>query len=78
MDEPVIAPSARKHGIADADVLHACRHATLVAVDDKGLHMAIGPTHAGNLVEIGYVVGTDDIGVIVQAMHARPKFLEGR
>lgn len=32
--EPVILDSARKHGIADEDMLHAYRNAVFVVIDD--------------------------------------------
>jgi hypothetical protein len=74
---PDIAPSARRHGIADADMRHALRNPVRVLYpDDEGLTMFIGPRRNGSLLEIGVVDG--DAGpVIVHADRARQKFLEG-
>jgi hypothetical protein len=72
--EPVIASSARRHKITDANMLHAHRHYVDAFDLDDGLTMLIGPDTAGRLLEIG-VVSRDDRDVIVHAMPARPKFL---
>jgi hypothetical protein len=71
---PDIAPSARKHGIADDDMRHALRNPLGVADLDDGLTMFIGPARDGTLVEVG-VADTGSGPVIVHAMRARPKFL---
>jgi hypothetical protein len=71
---PDIAPSARRHGIADDDMRHAqCNPVTVTDLDD-GLTMFAGPARDGTLLEIG-VADTDDGPLIVHAMRARPKFL---
>lgn len=75
--EPVIAESARKHGIHDEDMIHAYRNAIRSFDLDEGLIMLIGPSRPGNLLEIG-VVSSDTAPVIVHAMPARPKFLRWR
>ena len=40
-DQPFIAPSARKHGIADADMIHAFDNPVLVDHLDEGFTMFI-------------------------------------
>ena len=71
--DPVILESARKHGLADDDILHAYRNPIRVfEVDD--LTMLIGPDHSTKLLEIG-VVSAEGIEFIVHAMPARNKFL---
>lgn len=45
--EPVIAPSARRHGVDDEDMLHAYRNATAAWVLDEGLVMLVGPDRSG-------------------------------
>jgi hypothetical protein len=72
---PIIAASARKHDVADADMIHAYRNPIRAFELDEGLMMLIGPDHAGNMLEIGVVAG-NPAPVIVHAMRARPKFLE--
>ena len=73
MDEPVIAPSARRHGVSDEAMVHAFSNPVRVEDLDEGLVMLVGPDHAGNLLEIG-VVTSEDGPVIVHAMPARPKY----
>ncbi len=71
--EPVIAPSARKHGVSDAAILHAFNNPVRAEDLDEGLVMLVGPDHAGNLFELG-VVTSNEGPVIVHAMPARPKY----
>ena len=72
--DPVILASARKHQIADDDMLHAYRNP--IRVFDLGdLTMLIGPDTASRLLEIG-VSEAEGIEFIVHAMSARDKFLE--
>lgn len=70
-----ILGSARKHGVADEDIRHALANAFRWHDLDDGLVMAIGPSQAGHLLEIGVVTADDDEPVIVHAMPARPQFL---
>jgi hypothetical protein len=66
--------SARKHGIADDDILHAYHHPIRVfALDD--LTMLIGGDRSGHPLEIGVVTADEGIEFVVHAMAARPKFL---
>lgn len=71
---PVAAASARKHGVTDADMIHAYRNPIRAFELDEGLTMLVGPDRAGNLLEVGVVAG-DPSPVIVHAMRARPRFL---
>jgi len=74
--EPLIAPSARRHGVHDDDMLHAYRNAIDAWVLEEGLVMLLGPNRAGSSVlEIGVVRAADATPVIIHAMKARPKFL---
>lgn len=70
--EPLILPSARRHGLPDDDMLHAYFHPVRVfQLDD--LVMLIGPSTSGALIEIG-ISASVDRDVIVHAMSARSKF----
>lgn len=71
--DPVVLASARKHGIRDADALHAHRHPIRV-FDLDDLTMLIGADEAGRVLEIGVALA-DGIEFIVHAMPAREKFL---
>lgn len=72
--EPVIAASARKHGISDEDIRHAFTNPVRVFELDDGLVMLIGANTAAVLLEIGVVEATSG-SVVVHAMRAREKFL---
>lgn len=62
---PEILESARKHGVADARIIHAYDHPVRV-FEIEGLTMLIGADQAGRAKEIDY---------IVHAMVARRAFL---
>ncbi|MGH9067791.1 MAG: hypothetical protein ACRD0J_09930 [Acidimicrobiales bacterium] len=67
---PLIARSARKHSVADEDILHAWSNAFQVTEYDEGFVLYIGADRAANLIEVGSVQGTDG-EVIVHALPAR-------
>ena len=69
--------AARKHGVTDDDMLHALRHHwRAFETDDRQVTMFIGPSRAGEPLEVGVV--EDDEGVaVIHAMAARDKFLKG-
>lgn len=71
---PIIADSARKHGVSDDDMLHAYDNPIRVFDLDDGFTLIIGPAIDARLLEIGVVDG-DLAPVIVHAMPARDKFL---
>ena len=72
--EPIIAESARKHGVTDEDMLHAYAHPIRVFQLEDGLNMIIGTNQAAIVFEVGVVNGVG-APVIVHAMRAREKFL---
>jgi hypothetical protein len=80
-DVPVeIHRSARKHGVSDADLLHAT-HNALVEVDldpdgDPPKVVVIGPDTAGNLLEVIVLLLEDDRELAIDAMALRPQFYE--
>ena len=74
VDAPLVAPSARKHGIPGPDMIHAFNHPIFVDDLDDGFTMFVGADPTAKLLEIG-VVDTSDGPVIVHAMPARPKYL---
>ena len=74
MDAPLIALSARKHGIQDDDMIHAFNHPIFVDDLDEGFTMFIGADLSANLLEIG-VIDSADGPIIVHAMPARPKYM---
>jgi hypothetical protein len=68
-----IHSSARRHGIADDDILHAIEHA--MVVDDLGEDpdrwLVIGPDRATNLIEVIVLVTAKGDEVIIHAMSLR-------
>ena len=69
-----IGKPARKHGVIDADILHAVRTAMCKAVIDEDLTMLIGPASDGALLEIGLLDIDGDDPVVIHAMPLRKKF----
>lgn len=72
--DPLIIASARKHGLADDDILHAYDHPIRYEEFDDGFVMIIGPTRSAQIVEVGFI-DTDHGPVILHAMTARRKYL---
>ena len=72
--EPLIIASARKHGVADDDIVHAFDHPIRYEDLGDGFVMIIGPTRSAQLIEVGFI-DTDHGPVIVHAMTARRNYL---
>jgi len=72
--EPIIADSARKHGVSDENILPRLPEPDTGFELDEGLTMVLGANHAAVIFEIGVVDGVR-APVIVPAMRAREKFL---
>ncbi|WP_419913949.1 hypothetical protein [Candidatus Poriferisodalis sp.] len=76
--DPVIAHSARQHGVTDDQMLHVYRNPIHVHVLGE-LDMLIGGDQSGRLLEVGVMTDVElGIDVIVHAMLARRRFLEWR
>lgn len=73
-----IGEPARKHGVSDADILHAVRNATRWVEMDDDLTMLIGAANDGALLEIGVLDIDGDDPVAIYAMPLRPKFYRFR
>ena len=74
MDDPIIAPSALKHGVDEDQILHAYRNPVRIWDLGDGFTMILGPNQAAVFLEVGYVQG-EHVHVVVHAMLAREKFL---
>ena len=70
----VILASARKHGIATEDMLHAYRNPIRTIIQDS-VTILIGSNTHGNFIEVGVVIGNSQLNII-HAMKARQKFLK--
>lgn len=68
-----IAQGARRYGVSDEDMLHACRNAISVHEEDDIL-MYVGADRSGNPLEVG-VVAEDEYFKVIHAMPARAKYL---
>ena len=70
-----VVASARKHGIDDADMDHAVRHATVVeeVAHDPIRYLVIGPDRSGNLLEL-IVMDRPQGPAVIHAMAMRPKY----
>jgi hypothetical protein len=73
-----VAQPARKHGVADEDMLNATRNAIAQWRLDDDFTMRVGPAHDGDLLEIGVLGFDTDDPVIVHTMPARPQYLPHR
>ena len=69
-----IYESARSHGIADEDILHAVEHAHAVGEQDDGKVLYLGPDLAANLLEVVAVVREDGSEIVIHAMRMRAKY----
>lgn len=71
-----IHESARKHGVADQDILHAIDHA--LAIEDVGEEpdrwLLIGPDRAGNLLEVVVLLTVEADQLVIHAMPMRPQY----
>lgn len=63
--------SARKHGIAEDDAVHAIEHALVAAEDDEGKCLYLGPDRAGNRLEVVSVQREDGSEVVIHVMRMR-------
>jgi hypothetical protein len=68
-----IHPSARRHGIADDDILHAVEHQ--MVIDDLGEDpdrwLVVGPDRATNLLEVIVLITSEGDQLIIHAMALR-------
>jgi hypothetical protein len=71
-----IHSAARRHGIADDDMLHAVEHALAVEDlgDDPDRWLVIGPDRAANLLEVVVLVTVEGVEMIIHAMAIRPAY----
>lgn len=63
-----IVSSARKHGVLDADIEHAMKHAMRFEDQDDGRLLYLGASRSGALLEVVKVVGPE---LVIHAMPAK-------
>lgn len=73
-DEPIVLESARRHGVAEEDALHAWAFAIDAYEVEEGMVLYVGPGRSGILLEVG-VVDWYGVLAIAHAMPARDKYL---
>ena len=73
-EPPIFLESAARHGVAEADALHAWAFAIDAHTLREGMVMYVGPDRAGGLLEVGVVEWHGELA-IVHAMPARDQFL---
>jgi hypothetical protein len=71
-----IHESARKHGVADKDIVHAIDYALAIedAGDDPDRWLLIGPDTAGNLLEVVVLITAEATQIAIHAMPMRDKY----
>lgn len=69
-----IYASARKHGIADDDIMHAVEHAVAIGEQDDGKVLYLGPDRAANVLEVISVARDDGSEIVIHAMRMRAKY----
>ena len=74
--EVLVVDSALKHGVEEADILHALAHHGSTFDVGDGMTMVIGPSRTGASLEVGVKDWYGDLAAL-HAMPARNVFLEG-
>ena len=71
-----IHASARRHGVADQDIVHAIHHALAIedAGEDPDRWLLIGPDTAGNLLEVLVLITAEGTQIVIHAMPMRDKY----
>ncbi len=64
--------SARKHGVADQDTIHAIAFED--AGDEPDRWLVVGPDRAGNLLEVIVLVTSEGAQLAIHAMPLRRKY----
>jgi hypothetical protein len=68
-----IAEAARRHEVADEDMLHAIRNAVRYVEDDE-ITVCLGPARDGSPLEVGVLGFDGEDPVVVHAMPLRRKY----
>jgi hypothetical protein len=70
--------SARKHGVADEDIVHAIDYALAIedAGEDPDRWLLIGPDTSGNLLEVVVLITANGAQIVIHAMPMRDKYAQ--
>jgi hypothetical protein len=68
--------SARKHGVADEDILHAIDHAQAIEDigEDPDRWLVLGPDRAANMLELVVLTTVEGDQLAIHAMPMRPAY----
>lgn len=69
-----IHPSARTHGVADADIEHATANAMVIEDQDDDARLYLGPACNAALLEVITIVRDDRLELVIHAMPMRSKY----
>jgi hypothetical protein len=69
-----VHPSARKHGVADADIEHATTHAMTIENQDDDTRLYLGSARSAALLEVLTIVRDDGSELAIHARAMRPKY----
>lgn len=71
-----IHTSARKHGVADADIRHAIDHAFVIEDigEDPDRWLVLGPDRAANMLEVVVLITVEGTQLAIHAMGMRPTY----
>jgi hypothetical protein len=71
-----IHASARKHGVADEDILHAIDHALVIEDigEDPDRWLVLGPDRAANVLEVVVLTTVEGTQLAIHAMSMRPTY----
>ena len=69
-----IHDSARRHGVADEDILHAVANAMVIEDRDDDTRLYLGAGAAGALLEVVTIVRQDGTELAIHSMPMRPKY----
>jgi hypothetical protein len=69
-----IDASARRHGIADADIKHAVDHAMRIIDQKDDLRLYLGPTRNAGPIEVVTVMRIAPAEIAIHAMKMRSKY----
>jgi hypothetical protein len=73
-----IHPSARKHGIVDADIEHAMENAMAFKHQDDGRLLYLGPSRSGAMIfEVVKVIGLERVIHAMKATRDHERLLSG-
>ena len=73
--DPVVLPSAFRHGVDEDSMLHALRFPVRHFLQDDEMVMFIGPDETGTLLEVGIVEWHGVIAIVHAMRPARSKYV---